>query len=162
MSTESELLRTLIATGKRAGMDQRALALRAGIAPETISRAKKQGRADLSTVLALSKAVGLELHLRPTEQPETPTPKHRSSLANPVWGLAWSNSHISDDVLVRNALLKGSFLVILEAVLEHGITFVQDQWALLLRTPLPPPPPVQANVQRILSNIERGLAHAQA
>ena len=162
MSIEQRLLQEILDAGKAAGMDQRTLAMRAGVAPETISRAKKHGNLELATLVSLASASGKTLCLSPTAPNEPEPDRRRSSLADPAWGLAWSNSNASDEVLVRNALLKGSFLVVLEAVLEHGLDFVRAQWALMLRDEERPSRQVQANIARILSNIERGLAHAQA
>ena len=154
-------MQEVLRANKATGVDQRTLAARAGVAPETISRAKKQGHLDIRTLAALARASGMELCLRPLA-PETAVPiKRRSSLADPVWGLAWSNPNLSDEVLVRNALAKGTFLVILEAVLEHGMAFVRTQWNLMLRSDEPPSLQVQSNVRRILGNIERGISNAQ-
>jgi len=158
VSIEQRLLQQILEAGKSAGMDQRALALRAGVAPETISRAKRHGKLDLSTLVSLAKSVDAELCLSPIGPKAS---MHRSSLAEPSWGLAWSNSNVSYEVLIRNALLKGTFLVVLEAVLEHGLDFVLAQWALMLRSKEPPSLQAQANIRRMLRNIEKGLAHAQ-
>ena len=77
--------------------------------------------------------------------------------------MAWSNAAISDEALVRNALRKGSFNLVLEAVLEHGLLFVQKQWALMRSdTDVVLSARAVADISRKLANIERGLRHAAA
>lgn len=51
-----------------------------------------------------------------------------NSLNDAKWGLCWSNSGISDEVLVRKALISGGFTVILQACLEFGLDYVKTQW----------------------------------
>jgi hypothetical protein len=51
-----------------------------------------------------------------------------NSLNDAKWGLCWSNSGISDEVLVRKSLISGGFTVILQACLEFGLDYVKTQW----------------------------------
>jgi transcriptional regulator with XRE-family HTH domain len=156
MSICISLLNQIIGAAKAAHLDQARLAQAAGVAPETISRAKKRGTIDLSTLEALAQAAGLTLSL-------SDSAAKRSSLADPSRGLAWSNPAMSDEALVRNALKNGSFNLVLEAVLEHGLTFVQKQWALMNVDPdVGLSTRAQADINRKLANIERGLNHAAA
>jgi transcriptional regulator with XRE-family HTH domain len=166
MSIEQLLLSQVIEAARAAQLDQARLAHAAGVAPETISRAKKRGTIDLSTLQALAQAAGLTLTLSgsalaPAVLKEEPA--RRSSLAAPSRGLAWSNAAISDEALVRNALKKGSFNLVLEAVFEHGLHFVQRQWA-LMRSDVDVGLSARAlaDISRKLANIERGLSHAAA
>lgn len=59
------LLEEIIAEGKKQGLDQREIAARAGISPETLSRAKKGTDIQFSTLSRLAGAVGLRLSLMP-------------------------------------------------------------------------------------------------
>lgn len=165
MSIDQSLLQQVIEAARAAHLDQARLAQAAGIAPETISRAKKRGTIDLGTLQALAQAAGLTLTLAGSvSAPAVPKePVKRSSLAYPSRGLAWSNVAISDEALVRNALKKGSFNLVLEAVLEHGLPFVQQQWT-LMRSDGDVGLSARAlvDIGRKLANIERGLSDAAA
>jgi transcriptional regulator with XRE-family HTH domain len=166
MSIEHSLLSQVLDAARAAHLDQARLAEVAGVAPETISRAKKRGTIDLSTLQSLAQAVGLALTLSgpsPIKTSSDAPAARRSSLADPSRGLAWSNSAMSNEALVRNALKKGSYDLVLEAVLAHGLPFVQAQWALMQSDPdLGLSVRACADVSRKLSNIERGLHHAAA
>jgi transcriptional regulator with XRE-family HTH domain len=88
--------------------------------------------------------------------------KSRSPLADPKWGLAWSNSAISDEALVRNALTKGAFLPILEGVLYHGLDYVKAQWEEISLEGVMSKPKNRAYVEGILKNIAKGIEDAKA
>lgn len=162
MSTAAALIAEALAASKIAGKDQRTLAALAGCAPETLSRAKKRGDMELSTLVAICDAGAMKICLMPAQMQQRQPIERRSSLADPRWGLAWSNPDAPSDLLVRKALAKGSFLVILEAVLEHGLEFVRGQWRLMLGDDERPSAQAQKNVERMLGNIEKGIALAQA
>lgn len=59
----SRLLNQVLAAAKSAGIDQRELALRAGIRPETLSRLKSKKRGDFETLDRMARVVGLRLAL---------------------------------------------------------------------------------------------------
>ena len=65
MSDSTELLQQLIAQGRAQGLTQAALARRAGITAEALSRAKKAGDMRVSTLADLARVVGLTLALVP-------------------------------------------------------------------------------------------------
>jgi DNA-binding phage protein len=65
MSDSAKLLQQLIAQGKAQGLTQVALARRAGITAEALSRAKKAGDMRVSTLADLARGVGLRLALVP-------------------------------------------------------------------------------------------------
>lgn len=161
MTTTHNLITRVLESARSNGIDQKQLAKRAGVRPETISRAKKRATMDVSTVGDLARAAGLELTLVPMAQEPQPTTP-RSPLADPKWGLAWSNAAISDQALVRNALIKGAFSAILEAEIFHGPEFVRSQWQAICKTGEGISPKGRAYVERMLNNIEAGLADAQA
>ncbi len=60
------LLEMIIREAKKKGMGQKALAKKAGITQETLSRAKKAADMQLSTLTRLAEAVGLKLTLSPS------------------------------------------------------------------------------------------------
>lgn len=63
MSQLLDLLQTILLKGRELGMNQRDIARRAGITPESLSRAKKSGDMRVSTLNDLAAVVGLKLML---------------------------------------------------------------------------------------------------
>ncbi|NOQ80720.1 MAG: helix-turn-helix domain-containing protein [Gammaproteobacteria bacterium] len=61
----SKLLDQIIETGKKKGLDQKALAKKAQINVSSISRAKKSNDIKFSTLQSLAQCVGLTLSLVP-------------------------------------------------------------------------------------------------
>ena len=45
--------------------------------------------------------------------------------------LAWSNKHASDDVLIRCALIKPGFRLLLDAAIEYGLDRLEIIWSQL-------------------------------
>lgn len=84
------------------------------------------------------------------------------SLRDPSRGLAWSNSGITDEVLIRKSLATGGFTVILQACLDFGMNRVHAQWAIVCRDPELTNPTLRALVGDILENIAQGFANARA
>ncbi len=161
MSIGCELLNNVLVAAQCAGMDQARLAHAAGLAPETISRAKRRGSLDLRTLEALAKAAGLRIELaaiEPLPGAGVKSAPMKSPLADPKWGLAWSNSAISTETLIRSALLKGGFAVLLVAVKAHGLSEVLKQWEAVKSTLKAG---AQAEVERKLQNIKEGMASAK-
>ncbi len=66
--TLSELLEQILAHAKAQGIVGKDLAVRAGIAPETLSRMKSRGTGDASVLLALAQVVGLKVVLVPDDE----------------------------------------------------------------------------------------------
>lgn len=162
MSIATLLLEQVLASAQQAGLDQARLAQAAGLAPETISRAKKRGTIDLATIDALARVAGLQLGLAPQGKPPKAAarpPAARSPLADPKWGLAWSNPAIDNGTLIRNALAKGGLLLLLEAVKAHGMPEVLAQWSQVRPTLKPR---AQAEVERQLHNLQEGMSRAPA
>ena len=62
---ETNLIVEIINTGKRLNISQNELAKRAGIRPETLSRAKTNPNIRLGTLQELARVVGLRLQLAP-------------------------------------------------------------------------------------------------
>ena len=63
MSQPQELLMRVLHLARERGITQRELAQRAGIKPESLSRAKKAGDMRVSTLVDLAAVVGLKLTL---------------------------------------------------------------------------------------------------
>jgi len=63
MTETTNLLRRILALGKEQGLTQIVLAQRAGITPESLSRAKQGGDMRVSTLNELAHVVGLKLAL---------------------------------------------------------------------------------------------------
>ncbi|NOY52394.1 MAG: helix-turn-helix transcriptional regulator [Deltaproteobacteria bacterium] len=59
------LLEQILITAKAQGLSQKEIALRAGISPEALSRAKKASDIQLSTLVRLAGTVGLKVTLAP-------------------------------------------------------------------------------------------------
>lgn len=88
-------------------------------------------------------------------------PAKRTPLSDPSHSLAWCNPQASSEILVRKALHHGAFYLVLDAVLEFGLKFVREQWMLILSDDdARPSTRAQANIERKLTNIERGLREA--
>lgn len=158
-------------------MDQSKLAEVAGLAPETLSRSKKRRSMEVQTLAALAQAAGLELviqqkgtrareqqgHTAPALPPRKPKASANPPLSDPRWGLSWSSQSPKPEALVRNALKKGNYAPVLQAVLEYGSPFVQEQLLALRATG-----ELQASTDsgealaRMLRNIEKGISRAQA
>lgn len=63
------MLAEILARGRAAGLTHAAIAARAGLTPETLSRLRHKGDCRLATLLALADAVGCRLELRgPTDE----------------------------------------------------------------------------------------------
>ncbi len=63
MTETTELLQQILVLAKGQGLTQLTLAERAGITPETLSRAKKGGNMRVSTLNDVAHVVGLKLSL---------------------------------------------------------------------------------------------------
>lgn len=61
------LLEEILARAKVQGIHGKDLAVRAGIAPETLSRMKARGSGDAAVIAALAHVVGLKLILAPDD-----------------------------------------------------------------------------------------------
>lgn len=155
MSIEPQaLLQDILAVAHDRGLDQKRLAHLSGVPAETISRAKKRGTVDLKTLEQLAKAVDARICLS-----QVSPIRENSPLTDPKWGLAWSNRQASTESVVRAALIKGAYTAILEAVVHHGLQFVQDQWSAICANQAPKQ---EQYVAAMLRNIAIGVSRAQA
>jgi len=67
MSATTQLLTQILDIARSKGLKQKDLAQRAGLSPESLSRAKKAGDMHLSSLEKLAAIVGLKLCLNPDE-----------------------------------------------------------------------------------------------
>jgi DNA-binding phage protein len=170
------LLEAVLAAARRVGMDQSKLAEVAGLAPETLSRSKKRKSMEVQTLAALAQAAGLELAIQqkktrarvqsptvPALQPRKAEASANPPLSDPRWGLSWSSQSPKPEALVRNALKKGNYAPVLQAVLEYGGPFVQAQFLALDATgELQAATDSGEALASMLRNIEKGISRAQA
>jgi transcriptional regulator with XRE-family HTH domain len=173
---QQSLLEAVLLAAKKGGMGQSKLAEIAGLAPETLSRSKKRKSMEVQTLAALAQAAGLELTVREKQeqlrfQGQTAiglpsrklTPPTNPPLSDPRWALSWSSRSPKPEALVRNALKKGNYAPVLQAVLEYGSPFVQKQFeALQAAGELKPSSESGDALAKMLLNIEKGIHRAQA
>ena len=161
----SALLNDVLVAARGKGLDQGALARAARVAPETISRAKTRGNIELKTLTALAEAAGVELRVQAVAAPPGAgggRQQQRASLADPRWGIAWSNPDMDAGALITNALLKGAYGAILEAAAAYGIDRVRGRWGQVKGArPARMSKQARASVERILGNIAKGFARAE-
>ena len=84
-----------------------------------------------------------------------------SITAQSYQGLVWSNSSVSEEVLIRAALLRPRFHTILRMVREVGLGRVYREWELLVEENTREVQLAAAASSRILRNIQTGLSNAQ-
>lgn len=164
MQTPAQLLKPILQAARQQGLDQAGLAKAAGLSAESISRAKRRPSMDLSTLASLAEAAGMEIRVEPQRtRPPSSSPKIHQGLADPAWGLAWSNPEgISETALIRAALRRGNFAVVLEACAAHGTERVTAEWREMTRpSESEPGQALVSQVERILRNIRQGQQQTQ-
>lgn len=164
MPSPAELLEPILNAARQRGMDQSGLAKAAGLSPESISRAKRRPSMDLATLASLADAAGMTIRVEPKRTVAATKRARHKPLADPSWGLAWSNPDgISDAALIRAALHRGNFTVVLEACATYGVERVASEWRdLVARSEAGIGTHPVAQVERILRNIREGQSHAAA
>lgn len=164
MPSPAELLEPILEAARLQGMDQSGLAKAAGLSPESISRAKRRSSMDLSTLASLADAAGMTIRVEPKRIIAPTKAAQPKALADPTWGLAWSNPNgISDAALIRAALHRGNFTVVLEACATYGVERVTAEWRDLVARPEGVLGRHQiAQVERVLRNIRQEQQHAAA
>lgn len=75
-------------------------------------------------------------------------------------GLVWSNPDASDDVRICAMLLRPRFLDLLDIVLEFGADRIGAKWQALREEDTPEARRAAPVVERILRNVQRGMALA--
>ena len=77
-------------------------------------------------------------------------------------GLAWPNPKADDSTKIRAALLRPRFHRLLDIASEFGVMRLRTEWRALSVEGDSPAQSVQDVVVRILDNIEKGFANADA
>lgn len=158
---ESSLITEIIDFAHAQGISQKSLAARAGIAEETVSRAKKRGTAHLNVAESLAHAAGTKIGL---VTPATARSRRCAMSFRDRYrvALAWSNMSVSNDTLVRRALVNPRFQVLLDAALEFGVDAVAAEWDRLKAEGDPDSTKVMDVTDRILGHIRDGYREAAA
>lgn len=154
----SPLVEQILNAASRQGLTQRDVALRAGVAPETLSRLKHGGNPSLDVLNRLARAAGVEIRVASGPLPEQESRAFRERYKH----LAWSNSKASEETLLVQALLKPRFQTLLDASVEFGLERVTAEWHRLSEQHKAEAARVASSVTRILGNIERGYHKAAA
>jgi hypothetical protein len=160
------LISQIVDAAHARGLNQKALAERAGIPKESLSRAKKRGTAKLGMVEDLAKAAGVTLGIiqtgRPAKQIKPIKPTEPQSFQTKYSALAWSNPNASESLLIRRALLKPEFRVLLDAALEFGVTRLNNEWSQVMAETSPEALRARPVTERILGHIHDGYRQATA
>lgn len=160
METDNTLIAQIVAAAQAKGLTQKALADRSGITEETLSRMKKRGSGNFGLVVKLAQVAGTPLSLASLPTPyavaQADVP-FRTKYAVP---LAWSNKNVSDDVLIRRALVKPSFRLLLDAAIEFGIEKLSKEWVRLKSDGAEEVARAAPVTERILRHIEDGYRQA--
>ena len=106
------------------GLSKRALALRAGVRPELLSRLHSQAGCDTVTLQKLADALGLELVLQPKAGPDPRSKAQRLGLSMP---LDWSNPEIPDIALIRKYLEYANLADLTRLALEFGMDRLENE-----------------------------------
>lgn len=119
----------------------------------------------LDQLLRFAKAACVRLEVLPVVpaiEREARRSMRQRRLAEPQWGLAWSNPEASDASLIANALLRGSYAHIVSAALEYGLDEVEAMWSTVQssgKAQIGPPVSnrLKSTVDRMLRNIRAGF-----
>ena len=140
---------------------KRAIAQRAGVRPELLSRLERQQSCDLATFEKIAAAMNLEIVVRPAAVTSATTSitSHRSSQATPSkaqrLGLAlpydWSNPNMSDHALILKALEFAHLPDLTRLAMHFGIEALESALATL-------PAADAQSAARVLPNIRAALA----
>ncbi len=173
----TNLLSEIIEHANRHGVSQKQLATRAGIAEGSLSRAKRKGSLSSNTLEQLAKEAGVKLVAIPLdgrviETNQRATKGDLNALDNRSSGeasfkdkhrlLAWSNPSAPVDVLLRKALVRPDFAVLLDAATELGVERLEEQWSLLQKESSPETIRTAPVTNRMLRHIRRGYEQITA
>ena len=140
---------------------KRAIAQRAGVRPELLSRLERQQSCDLATFEKIAAAMNLEIVVRPAAVTSATTSiaSHPSSQATPSkakrLGLAlpydWSNPNMPDHALILKALEFAHLPDLTRLAMHFGIEALESALATL-------PAADAQSAARVLPNIRAALA----
>ncbi len=160
MQEDRTIIAQIVETAHAKGLTQKTLAARAGITEETLSRMKKRGSGNLELVSNLASAVGLRLELVDSIGAARRIRRHGSFRDKYAVALAWSNKSASDDVLIRQALIKPQFQMLLDAAVEFGVIRLITEWKRLKDERSLDVMKICATTDRILKHINDGYRQA--
>lgn len=160
MNTDDSLINQIVAAAQARGLTQKALAERSGISEETLSRMKKRGSGNFSLIVKLAQVAGAPLSLANTPTPAVSNQKAASFRSRYAVPLAWSNKKASDDVLIRRALVKPGFQLLLDAAIEFGVDRLSTTWQYLKTDAADEVVQAAPVTERILQHIEDGYRQA--
>lgn len=156
MEDDRTLIARIVKTAQANGLNQKALALRGGLPEETLSRMKKRGSGNFAAVARLARAAGTRLGL--VDSPVSP--RHSQCPASfrdkYAVALAWSNKGVPDDVLMRRALVKPGFQLLLDAAIEFGVDALLAEWNRLKAEGSPEALKAASITERLLGHIHDG------
>ena len=169
----SKLITAIVNSAALQGISQKALAMRAGIAEASLSRMKRKPSVSSSALERLASSAGLRLALLPATPATTrpaiapladALPAHTAAqrFAEKHRQLAWSNPEAAPDVLLRQALTRPDFSVLLDAATAFGLDAVEQQWQALQAEASPEALRAQLGTTRMLRNIRHGYEQASA
>ena len=160
------ILQEVFAAAAARGLTQKQLAASAGIREETLSRLKKHGSPRLSVVEDLARAAGVELVVRSRSggaaPAVSPPPSEAPRFRERYRTLLWSNPKAPDEVLLRRALVRPTFRMLLDAAVEFGPETLRREWEGLLACEDPEVRRVRPATEQLLRNIRDGFALAAA
>lgn len=166
---EGTLIADILREAARKNLSQKALAARADLSEEALSRMKKRGSARLSAVLKLARAAGVRIAIvsessrsaGPETVPEESTkPEPPKRFRDRHHELVWSNRSADDAVFIQRALLDPRFTTLLDAAQEFGIARLEQEWDKLVALPSKEVQRAQPTTSRILRNIRHGFDQA--
>jgi len=156
MQEDHSIISRIVEVAHAKGFTQKTLAARAGITEETLSRMKKRGSGNLGLVSKLARAVGLRLGLVDSLAVPRRIQRHGSFRDKYAVALAWSNKDAPNDVLIRRALVRPRFQVLLDAAVEFGVDKLTAEWEHLKAEGSSEVMKVCATTDRILKHINDG------
>lgn len=157
MTITSTLVGDIIAAAANQGINQKQLAKAADVAPETLTRIKQKGTANLGVLERLARAGGVRIQV--VGAPAVPEKK---SFRERYKSLAWSNSKAPTSTLLQRALLRPQFDVLLDAAVEFGIDRLQREWQALSAGDSPEASRAAPRTEQILRNLAHGYQQATA
>lgn len=160
MQMPNDLISQILAAAQAAGLSQKTLAARAGVKEETISRIKRRGTGNFLLIAELARVAGSPLTLVAPVGQRLAKAQRTSFRDKYGVQLAWSNKHATDDVLIRRALIKPGFRLLLDAAIEFGIDRVTMTWAQLKSERNEEVLRAEPITERLLRHIEYGYQQA--
>lgn len=160
MNDDCTLITRILQTAHAKGLNQKALATRVGITEETLSRMKKRGSGNFALMAKLARAAGAQICLVDSSVPQRRVQSFGSFRDKYAVALAWSNKSAPDDVLVRRALVKPRFQLLLDAAIEFGIDRLSSEWEQLKAEGSSEVLKVRSTTERMLRHIHDGYRQA--